>query len=322
MNLKATTIGIWMYRNDGGHAIHDRLKKELEDRGHTVISDFDMRDCYCLNSEIFTKDGENLSKVDVFYHMNADEQTPYQNDILKALEDSGVRVMPNWKSFSLAKDKFSTNLLLRKHGIDVPQATLMNKKNLDRQAKELFAQWGKICMKPRRNHGGKGIMLFDSPTHFLDFLQATDGLMDSYYLEQYIPFGDQDVRVEIFQDQVIGGYSRKKTHTFKTNVSSGGLMTPNVPTADYQDIALRAVKLVGVETTMVDMVKSLVDNKIYILEVNPMMGIFVESGIRFSEKSAVKTIHKDFANDDLKLSKLVTFLDEEAKKSARTRGNV
>ncbi len=307
-------IGLWMYRNDGGDYIHERLKRALEERGHTVISDFDMRECYCYNSEVFTKDGVNLSELDLFYHMNADEQTLYQNDILKALEDSGVRVVPNWKSFSTAKDKFTTNLLLRKNGIDVPSALLINNTQLEKKAAELFDRWGKMVLKPRRNHGGKGIMLFEECTPLLDFLQATEGLMDSFYLEQFIPFGLQDMRVEVFQNEVIGGYSRKKSHSFKTNVTSGGLMTPNPPPIEFQEIALRATRVIGIETTIVDMIKSVVDDKIYILEVNPIMGIFVESGIRYSDKSVVKTIHKDFANDDFKLSKLVSFLDKEAKK--------
>ena len=308
------SIGLWMYRNDGGDHIHEQLKEALEERGHTVVTDFDMRECYCINGEVHTKDGINLSALDVFYHMNADEQTPYQNDILKALEDSGVRVVPNWKSFSSAKDKFTANLLLRKNGINVPPATLINKKQLEKQAKELFSLWGKICLKPRRNHGGKGIMLFNECSTLLDFVQATDGLMNDFYMEKYIPFGTQDVRVEIFQNEVIGGYSRKKSHPFKTNVSSGGLMTPNIPSTEYQEIALRATQVIGIETTIVDMVQSLADDKIYILEVNPIMGIFIESGIRYSDKSVVKAIHKDYANDTLKLSKLIDFLDKEAQK--------
>ena len=308
------SIGLWMYRNDGGDSIHGQLKQALEEKGHTVVTDFDMRECYCTNSEVRTKEGVNLSALDVFYHMNADEQTSYQNDILKALEDSGVRVVPNWKAFSTAKDKFTANLLLRKNGINVPPAMLINKKQLEKHAENLFDMWGKICLKPRRNHGGKGIMLFEEPSMLLDFVQATDGLIDHFYLEKYIPFDEQDVRVEIFQNEVIGGYSRRKSHPFKTNVSSGGLMTPNKPSFEYQKIALQAAKIIGIETTIVDMIKSLVDEKVYILEVNPIMGIFVESGIRYSSKSSVKTIHEDYANDDLKLSKLIDFLDKQAQK--------
>ena len=311
---KKGTIGLWMYRNDGGEYIQDTLKAELEEKGYTIINDFDMRDCYCYDAEIFTKDGRNLSNLDLLFHMNADEQTPYQNEILKALEASGVPIIPNWQAFSLAKDKFSTNFILRKNGISVPSAILINKKQLEKQTKNLFEKWGKVLVKPRRNHGGKGIMLFDDSASLLDFVQATDGCFDNFYLEQFIPFGNQDVRVEIIQNEVIGGYSRKKTHLFKTNISSGGLLVHDAPPPEFQEIALRAAKLLNIETTIVDMIRSIDNGKIYILEVNPIMGLFVASEIRYGHKSSVKTMYQDFAKDDLKkLSKLIYLLDNTMK---------
>jgi len=62
-------IALWMYRNEGGDKIQNALKLKLESRGHKVINDFDMRDCYYLNGNIYTKCQQNLSEIDLLYHM-------------------------------------------------------------------------------------------------------------------------------------------------------------------------------------------------------------------------------------------------------------
>lgn len=83
-------VGIWLYENDNGINIKRELVSELTSKGYEVYSNFDMRECYMKNSKIYSKDGYCISDLDILYHMNADEQNLYQNDILKLIELSGV----------------------------------------------------------------------------------------------------------------------------------------------------------------------------------------------------------------------------------------
>ena len=78
-------VGLWFYRNDGGAVTEKILAEKLRKKGYEVIDDFDMRKCYILDGNVYTETGYNLSQLDVFYHMNADEQTEYQRDVLKVL---------------------------------------------------------------------------------------------------------------------------------------------------------------------------------------------------------------------------------------------
>lgn len=305
---KKPTIALWFYRNDGGEEVQQQLKETLENRGYCVINEFDMRECYCLDGQVTTKDGYCLSNVDVFYHMNADERTPHQQNMLKALEMSGVRVVNSWSSFSLSQDKFCTNLLLRKSGITVPDSVLITAANAKTMADLLFSKWGSVCYKPREGHGGQGIMKFDSPYDLIDFIGTTQAYLPNYYFEQYIPFGSHDFRVEIFQNQIIGGYSRTKTHPFKTNISSGGIMTPLALPPACQEIALDAAKVLDIDFTIIDLIQSEINLKYYVLEVNALMGIFVESGMRWSPKTQNRTPDPSYANDSNKLNILADYL--------------
>lgn len=305
----AGKIALWMYRNEGGNKVQHALKLKLEEKGHQVINDFDMRECYYLDGNIYTKSGINLSKVDVLYHMNADEQNEHQNEILQALELSSVTVVNCWKGFSRAKDKFITSLLLKKHGICVPPSALIPKQMTLALAKRLFDEWGQVLFKPRSNHGGKGIVRFQDPSHFMDFVETMNPYITNYYLEKYIDFDKHDYRVEIVKSNIIGGYSRSKTHPFKTNIACGGLMTPITPPIECQKIALKATEIIGIDASIVDMVKSKQDNNFYVLEVNHSIGIFVEAGMLSGEKSIITEIDPVFANDNLKLNAISEYLD-------------
>lgn len=304
-------VGLWFYRNDGGAKILNTLVNELQKHGYDVISDFDMRKCYVLNGHVYTDNGYDLSSLDAFYHMNADEQNQFQNDILKVLSNSKVKVFNDYESFSNAKDKMMANAILCNSGINVPPALFVSE-NFDKDImKKIFGEWKSVVLKPRRNHGGKGILKFDDYESFEDFCQATTGFYKDYYMEKFIPFGTHDYRVEIFDGKVISGYSRQRTHNFKTNISSGGKHIIIPTNEETKEIALRAANAIGVTTTIVDMIKSEEDNKYYVLEVNPIMGIFLESVMNSGERFPVPGhIDKTLRSDNAKINAIVNYFDK------------
>lgn len=304
-------VGLWFYRNDGGQKVLTKLIAELQNRGYEVISDFDMRKCYILNGKVYTADGYNLSALDAFYHMNADEQNQFQNDILNVLSKSNVKVFNHYDAFSVAKDKMLANSLLRDSGLPVPPSLFIGAEFDKNIIKQVFSDWKKVVLKPRRNHGGKGILMFDDYEKFDDFCQATKGFYNDYYLEKFIEFGTHDYRIEVFDGKVIGGYSRQRTHAFKTNISSGGQHIYIPVNKECEDIALKAATSIGITTTIVDMIKSVEDNQYYILEVNPIMGIFLESVISSGERfPAPDIIEQQLCSDGTKIKCIADYFDK------------
>ena len=304
-------VGIWMYENDNGINIKRKLIQELTSRGYEVYSDFDMRDCYMRNGKVYSKDGYCISDLDILYHMNADEQNLYQNDILKLIELSGVHVFNDYNSFLRCKDKVVANMILRNNDIQVPPSILINNKVEPEFLEEIIKEWKSVIIKPRSNHGGKGIIKIDNYEQFLDFYIATKSYVDNYYIEKYIDFEENDYRVEVFNNKVIGTYCRGKHGTYKTNISSGGKMLDKEVSQEFVDVALSAANALGITTTIVDMIKSKEDNKIYVLEVNPIMGIFLEEGMRAGSKMPVQTeIPNRFKTDNKKINLVVDYIDD------------
>ena len=56
----------------------------------------------------------------------------------------------------------------------------------------------------------------------------------------------------------------------------------------FQKIALKCAKVLGITTTIVDMILSKEDQKIYVLEVNPIMGIFLEEAMKSGTKMPIQ----------------------------------
>ena len=291
------SVVLWMYENDNGHIPRQQLCELLEEKGFVVFSDFDMRQCHVISGKVYTACGRCLSEFDALFHMNADEQSPYQADILRALQDSGVAVVNECVSFFNCRDKFKANQLLRLHGVNVPDSALLGGQIDDAVIHQLFARWGSLVYKPRSGHGAVGVMRFEVAEQFIDFIQAT-----AHFL------GDYDCRVEIFNGEVMGGYSRKKKHSFKTNISAGGEMTPRELGGEVE-VARKAAQVLGINGTIVDMVQSTADGQFYVLEVNPLLGIFVESAMRAGTKMPDTEPDERYSYDRLKLDSIACYID-------------
>src|SRR5262245_21399260 len=123
--MQRKKVGLWFYTNEHGYVIRQQIVQRLEKAGLSFVYDFDMRQCYCLNGDIYTKDGFNLSSLDAFYFMNAEERNPHQHDMLKMLEKSGVKMFNSFESYSYANDKFVANCILRRHGVNVAPSMLL-----------------------------------------------------------------------------------------------------------------------------------------------------------------------------------------------------
>lgn len=306
--MAVRSVAIWMYQNDNGHIPLAQLSERLIERGIEVYSDFDMRHCHVLNGLVYDASGVCLSEFDVLFHMNADEQSYFQQDVLQAIENSGVKVVNDCTSFFQCKDKFAANTRLRQHGVRVPEAVLLGPSMTRECVDNIFLAWGSLVYKPRSGHGAVGVIRFADAEGFWDFFQATKSHFSDYYLERFIDFGDSDLRVEILDGKVLGGYSRMKQHSFKTNISSGGKMMPTVIGVEAE-VALAAAKALGINGTIVDMVESRVDGQIYVLEVNPLLGIFVESAMRAGTKMPVTEPHPGYSYDSNKIDAIVAYIE-------------
>jgi ribosomal protein S6--L-glutamate ligase len=306
-------IGLWMYTNEGGYLIREKIVDKLHKEGYEVIYDFDMRECYIMNGCVYTKNHINLSDIEVLFYMNADERNEYQHNILRFLELSGVRLINSFNSYNNAMDKASTNMILSKNGINTPPCILVNKNPSIDIIEKIFNEWGSAVLKKRIGGGGEGILKFESYQNFRDFIGYIDNkCITDFYLEKYIDFDWSDCRVEFFEDKIITVYGRKNNKSFKTNVHQGGDMIPINEKDEYIKIATQAKNILGLDTTIVDMIKCKTDGKIYVLEVNELMGIFYESYYKYLTLNNIE--HAEIISEVKNDNKKINYIIEKIKK--------
>lgn len=295
-----------------------RFISKLQEYGYEIVTDFDMRRCYCFDNKIMTEDGRELNNVDLFYHMNVDERNEHQNSILHALEIAGVKIINPYNVFETTRDKFISNFQLRKAGILVPPSILIASDFSSEIISKLFDEWGSILLKPRRNAGGKGIMKFDCFERFMDFCIASKLFYHEYFLQKFIEFEKQDYRVEFIGDKMVGFYSREKRHSFKTNVQGGAMFIQHQYDEEIIALASNSARALGIPLTIVDMIRSAKDGRLYVLEVNENVGSFVEG----RAKQLGMKINNGFEGyDDKKIQMLVDYIDlQMQQKSSKTSG--
>lgn len=246
--------------------------------------------------------------------MNAGQRNPHQDLMLHVLSLAGVRVINPYYAYSLARDKFLTNFILRKHGIQAPRAMLLNSccKDYMDILKKMFNLWGSVLIKPRCGYGGSGIVKCESLEQFLDVSSALAKINDNFYIEEFIEFENCDYRVELLNNEVVYCYSRMKSHSYKTNVSAGGRVIASPQNSKAIILAKRSAKVLGLVATIVDMVKSSRDGKFYVLEVNDSMGIFAESCLKHAKNAWTSELDELDIFDAIKLEKLVDYIHQES----------
>ena len=195
------------------------------------------------------------------------EQIIFRMDALHRLEHMGMRIMNSPKAIERTVDKYYTDFLLRDAGILTPRTMVTEDFE---QALEAFRAMGDVVVKPLFGSEGKGMRrVSDEDTAYRVFRSLE---LDRYifYLQEYIPHGQEDIRAFVVGNRVIAAM-RRRGNGWKTNVAQGAQVEAIELPADLQELSIEAARLVGTEYAGVDLMPA-EDGRVYVLEVNSIPG--------------------------------------------------
>jgi RimK family alpha-L-glutamate ligase len=195
------------------------------------------------------------------------EQIVFRMDALHRLEDLGIRVLNPASSIERTVDKYYTSYLLADAGIPTPRTFITEDFE---QAMTAFQTMGDVVVKPLFGSEGKGMTRISDEDTAYRLFRNLELCRYIFYLQQYIPHADQDIRAFVIGGRVVAAMRRRGAN-WKTNFSKGAQVEPLELTDEMQELSVRAARLVGTEYAGVDLLPA-EDGRLYVLEVNSIPG--------------------------------------------------
>ncbi|MFQ6054011.1 MAG: RimK family alpha-L-glutamate ligase, partial [Candidatus Bathyarchaeia archaeon] len=172
------------------------------------------------------------------------EQVFYRMDALHRLEDLGVYVINSAESIERAVDKYYTSTLLEDAGIRTPRTIVTER---FREAMEGFDELGgDIVVKPLFGSLGVGMVRVSDRDVAYRVFRALEMAGSVYYLQEFIPHGNRDIRAFVVGGRVVSSMLRV-AEDWKTNISGGATARPHTLEKELAEISVKAAEAVGLE---------------------------------------------------------------------------
>lgn len=197
------------------------------------------------------------------------ERVFYRMDAVHMLEEYGVYVINPALSIEKSVNKYYTSALLEKAGIMSPRTVVTESFTESMRAFEELG--GDVVVKPLFGSLGAGITRLTDGDIAYRVFRALESTQSVFYIQEYIPHGNKDIRAFVIGDEVVASMKRVGAG-WKTNISSGAAPEPYEPSDEEVETSLKAAETLGLEYTGVDLMRSEDDGTLYTLEANSTPG--------------------------------------------------
>lgn len=194
------------------------------------------------------------------------EQLIFRMDTLHRLENLGVKVLNPAIAIERCADKFYTCSLLEDAGIPTPK-TIVTEKHDD--AMKAFEEFKDVIVKPLFGSLGAGMVRVSDRDLAYRVFTALEFGRYVYYVQEFIPHRNEDIRAFIIGDEVIAAMKRVG-ESWKTNFSKGARVEPCELRGELEEASIKSAEILRCEYAGVDIVER--DDEFFITEVNAIPG--------------------------------------------------
>jgi ribosomal protein S6--L-glutamate ligase len=259
-------------RNKNLHSIRRLLSeaKKLRVQCHII----DPLDCQLVVSSHETSimvGSRPLGDYDVILPRIGASITDYGLAVVRQFEVQGTFVINSSRAIAESRDKMRSLQILGSSGIRVPTSVLS--RNLSGLKKAVNTLKGMpVVMKVLQGTQGVGVMLVHTPISLCSVWETMQGLQQDVIMQQFISEGaGRDYRAFVVGNRVVAAMMRTAAAgEFRSNIHQGGEGTlVKLPRA-YEQTAIRAARILGLEIAGVDLMES--HEGPLVLEVNSSPG--------------------------------------------------
>jgi RimK family alpha-L-glutamate ligase len=195
------------------------------------------------------------------------EQIIYRMNVLHRMEKLGVRVVNSASAIERTVEKCLASFLFAEAGIPTPR-TLVTE---DFQtALAACQEMRDVVLKPVFGSEGKGMVRVNDVETAYRVLRAWEMNRYIYYIQEYVPHYQEDVRAFVVKDRVLASMLRCGTG-WKTNFSKGAEVKPIKLSAEMETLALKAARLFNLDYAGVDLMQA-EDGRTLVVEINSIPG--------------------------------------------------
>lgn len=230
--------------------------------------------------------GAPIKDYDCVYAKGSFRYAPLLASASSIMQNKGVYLPIDTKSFTISHDKLLTHIELQKSNIPMPKTYISS---TPEAAKELLEKLNyPIIMKFPQGTQGKGVMISDSFAGASSMLDALSALKQPFIIQEYVETGGIDVRAIVIGDKVIAAMKRKAIGEEKrANLHAGGKAESCELDSHTKKIAIETAKAVGAEICGVDILESAKGPMIIEVNISPgLQGITAVTKVNVADKIA------------------------------------
>lgn len=195
------------------------------------------------------------------------EQIVFRMDAMHRLERLGVRIINSASAIERTVDKYYTSFLLADAGIPTPRTLVTEDFET---ALAVCRELGDVVIKPLFGSEGKGMVRITDEETAYRVLRAWELNRYIYYLQEYVPHSQEDIRAFVVGEKVVAAMLRRGKG-WKTNVSQGAAIKPVSLGPEAESLVLKAMRVINLEYGGVDLIRA-GNGKTYVLEINSIPG--------------------------------------------------
>ena len=197
------------------------------------------------------------------------EQVVFRMNVLAQCEAAGIVVLNPPRAMECAVDKYLTTAKLLSAGLPVPETFVCESAETALEAFEKLG--GDVVVKPIFGSEGRGILRVSDPDLALRTFRTLERIQAVLYLQKFIEHDGSDIRVLLFDGDVLGAMRRISADDFRVNISRNGHAEKHDPTDCELDFARQAMTATGTRFGGVDILYDR-DGEPYVIEINAVPG--------------------------------------------------
>jgi len=180
------------------------------------------------------------------------EELVFRMDMLYKLERQGFLVINPVEAIEHCVDKYDILGLLEDNDVPVPRTAATESVT---EALKAFAELGgDVVVKPLFGSRGVGATRIVDSEIAATVFRAIAFHHGVIYLQEFVSHGYSDIRAFVIGDRVIAAM-RRVSESWKTNYSQGAKPTPIDLSPEFEELAVKATKVIGCKIAGVDILE-------------------------------------------------------------------